>query len=127
MGEFDFIKAKAQLAVQMNANLPNITDKAQVVLVDAYHPLLFLYHKESGKKTIPVTLTLDEQNRILVISGPNAGGKTVTMKTIGLNQLMLHGSHQCSESDKMSVISELKAKRRPFNNGFIRSKVLLYK
>ena len=89
IGEFDFIKAKAQLAVQMNANLPNITDKAQVVLVDAYHPLLFLYHKESGKKTIPVTLTLDEQNRILVISGPNAGGKTVTMKTIGLNQLML--------------------------------------
>ncbi|MFX5480836.1 hypothetical protein ABTD95_19560, partial [Acinetobacter baumannii] len=54
IGEFDFIKAKAQLAVQMNANLPNITDKALVILVDAYHPLLFLYHKESGKKTIPV-------------------------------------------------------------------------
>jgi DNA mismatch repair protein MutS2 len=89
IGEFDFIKAKAQLAINMNANLPNIADKAQVILIDAYHPLLFLYNKEAGKKTIPVTLTLDEQNRILVISGPNAGGKTVTMKTIGLNQLML--------------------------------------
>jgi DNA mismatch repair protein MutS2 len=89
IGEFDFIKAKAQLAINMNANLPNLADKAQVILIDAYHPLLFLYNKESGKKTIPVTLTLDEQSRILVISGPNAGGKTVTMKTIGLNQLML--------------------------------------
>jgi DNA mismatch repair protein MutS2 len=58
-------------------------------LIDAYHPLLYLYNKTSGKKTIPVTLTLDDQNRILVISGPNAGGKTVTMKTIGLNQMML--------------------------------------
>jgi DNA mismatch repair protein MutS2 len=89
IGEFDFIKAKAQLAINMHANLPNIADKAQVILIDAYHPLLFLYNKESGKKTIPVTVTLDEQSRILVISGPNAGGKTVTMKTIGLNQLML--------------------------------------
>src|SRR5206468_10027400 len=55
----------------------------------AYHPLLFLYNKNSQRKTIPVTLTLDEKQRILVISGPNAGGKTVTMKTIGLNQLMI--------------------------------------
>lgn len=89
IGEFDFIKAKAQLAVNMNANLPELDDKAQVLLVDAYHPLLYLYNKESGKKTIPVSISLDEKSRILVISGPNAGGKTVTMKTIGLNQMML--------------------------------------
>ncbi len=89
IGEFDFIKAKAKLAIDMNANLPNLLDKAHLELKDAYHPLLFLYNKLSGKKTIPVTLTLDSQNRILVISGPNAGGKTVTMKTIGLNQVML--------------------------------------
>ncbi|MFZ2782835.1 MAG: MutS2/Smr-associated SH3 domain-containing protein [Sediminibacterium sp.] len=89
IGEYDFIKAKARLAVDMNANLPEVSDKAQIQLVEAYHPLLFLYNKISGKQTIPVTLTLNDQNRILVISGPNAGGKTVTMKTIGLNQLML--------------------------------------
>lgn len=89
IGEYDFIKAKARLAVDMNANLPEVSDKAQIQLVEAYHPLLFLYNKVSGKQTIPVTLTLNDQNRILVISGPNAGGKTVTMKTIGLNQLML--------------------------------------
>lgn len=88
-GEYDFIRAKAKLALDMNAQLPNLVDRAHIHLVDAYHPLLYLYHKSSGKKTIPVTLTLDDKNRILVISGPNAGGKTVTMKTIGLNQLML--------------------------------------
>lgn len=88
-GEYDFIRAKARLALDMNAQLPNLVDRAHIHLVDAFHPLLYLYHKSSGKKTIPVTLTLDDKNRILVISGPNAGGKTVTMKTIGLNQLML--------------------------------------
>jgi DNA mismatch repair protein MutS2 len=88
-GEFDFINAKAKLAIDMNGQLPQLADKAHVQLIDAYHPLLYLYNKTSGKKTIPVTLTLDEKNRILVISGPNAGGKTVTMKTIGLNQIML--------------------------------------
>lgn len=88
-GEYDFINAKAKLALDMNGQLPELADKAHVHLIDAYHPLLFLYNKASGKKTIPVTLTLDDKNRILVISGPNAGGKTVTMKTIGLNQMML--------------------------------------
>lgn len=89
VGEFDFIKAKAKLAVDMNGQFPNLLDKAHLELKDAYHPLLYLYNKSSNKKTIPVTLTLDEKSRILVISGPNAGGKTVTMKTIGLNQIML--------------------------------------
>ncbi|MCK9402448.1 MAG: DNA mismatch repair protein MutS [Chitinophagaceae bacterium] len=88
-GEYDFIHAKAKLALEMNGQLPALTDKAHIQLIDAYHPLLYLYNKASAKKTIPVTLTLDEKNRILVISGPNAGGKTVTMKTVGLNQLML--------------------------------------
>ena len=89
VGEFDFIRAKARLAIDMNGNYPNVVDKAHVELTDAYHPLLYLYNQKSGKPTIPVTLTLDENNRLLIISGPNAGGKTVTMKTIGLNQLML--------------------------------------
>lgn len=89
VGEYDFIRAKARLAEDMHGNYPNIVDKAYIDLKDAYHPLLYLYNKRSAKKTIPVNLTLDEKNRILVISGPNAGGKTVTMKTIGLNQMMV--------------------------------------
>lgn len=88
-GEYDFIRAKAKLALDMNGELPNLADKAQVHLINAYHPLLLLYNKSSKKSTIPLTLTLDDRNRILVISGPNAGGKTVAMKTLGLNQLML--------------------------------------
>jgi len=88
-GEYDFIKAKAKLAIDMNGQLPNLLDKAHLELRDAYHHLLYLYNKQSGKNTIPVSLNLDGNSRILVISGPNAGGKTVTMKTIGLNQVML--------------------------------------
>ena len=89
VGDFDFINGKAKLAIDVNGQMPNLSDKAQIHLIDAYHPLLYIYNKISSKKTIPVTLTLDEKNRILIISGPNAGGKTVTMKTIGLNQIML--------------------------------------
>jgi DNA mismatch repair protein MutS2 len=73
----------------MKGEFPLLTDKAQVHLVKAYHPLLFLYNQQSGKPTIPVSVTLEPSNRILVISGPNAGGKTVTLKTAGLLQMMV--------------------------------------
>ncbi|MFZ1371766.1 MAG: DNA mismatch repair protein MutS [Ferruginibacter sp.] len=88
-GEFDFIRAKAKFAVEYNGNYPVVLDKAHIKLVQAYHPLLFLYNKVHKKPTIPVDLSLNDKQRILVISGPNAGGKTVTLKTVGLLQLML--------------------------------------
>jgi DNA mismatch repair protein MutS2 len=88
-GEFDFIRSKARFAQEYNGEYPVVFDKAHIHLVNAYHPLLFIYNKRLEKPTIPVSLTLDEKNRILVISGPNAGGKTVTMKTVGLNQMMV--------------------------------------
>ncbi len=89
VGEYDFIRAKAKLATEIKGEFPIVIDKAHVQLVEAYHPLLYLYNQRTGKPTIPVTITLDDSNRILVISGPNAGGKTVTMKTIGLLQMMV--------------------------------------
>ncbi len=89
VGEYDFIQAKARLANDMKGEYPTVVDRAHVQLVQACHPLLFVYNTRSGKPTIPVTLTLDERNRILVISGPNAGGKTVTLKTVGLLQMMV--------------------------------------
>lgn len=89
LGEYDFIRAKAKLASDMNGEMPSITEKAHVHLRDAYHPLLLLYNKQAKKPTIPIQLSLDEKSHILVISGPNAGGKTVTMKTVGLLQLMV--------------------------------------
>jgi DNA mismatch repair protein MutS2 len=88
-GEYDFIHAKAQFAISINAEYPVVSDKALVKLVNAYHPLLFLYNQRSGKKTIPVDIHLDDSKRILVISGPNAGGKTATLKTAGLLQMMV--------------------------------------
>ncbi len=89
IGEYDFIRGKARLAIDMNAEFPAVADAAHIELINAYHPLLYLYNKKSGKNTIPLSLTLNDKNRILVISGPNAGGKTVTLKTIGLLQIMM--------------------------------------
>lgn len=89
VGEFDFIRAKAKLAIELKAEYPIVADKAGIHLVDAYHPLLYLYNQRTGKPTIPLQLTLDDTRRILVISGPNAGGKTVSMKTVGLLQMMV--------------------------------------
>lgn len=88
-GEYDFIHGKAKLALDIRGIQPNLHDGSQIHLIQAVHPLLFLYHRKSQKPTIPVNISLDDRNRILVISGPNAGGKTVTMKTVGLLQLMV--------------------------------------
>jgi len=89
IGEYDFIRGKAKLAMDMKGEHPSIMDRSHVHLVEAYHPLLLLYNQKLNKATIPVSVTLDEKNRILVISGPNAGGKTVSLKTVGLLQMMV--------------------------------------
>jgi len=88
-GLYDFIRAKALLARELNAVMPRLSAHPSVQLVKAVHPLLYLHNLKAGKPTVPLNLTLDRQQRILMISGPNAGGKTVSMKTVGLLQLML--------------------------------------
>jgi DNA mismatch repair protein MutS2 len=88
-GEYDFIRCKARLAQDMNAAYPMIVEKAHLHLIKAYHPLLFLYNKKLNKPTYPTDILLNNDASILVISGPNAGGKTVTMKTVGLLQVMM--------------------------------------
>jgi len=108
-GEYDFIRAKAKLALVMNGEFPLVEDKAIVHLEKAFHPLLYLYNKKTNKPTIPVSLTLDETNRILVISGPNAGGKTVTLKTVGLLQMMVQSGLlvPVQPSSKFGVFKQL--------------------
>ncbi|HYC40119.1 MAG TPA: MutS2/Smr-associated SH3 domain-containing protein [Chitinophagaceae bacterium] len=89
LGEYDFIRGKARLAVEIRGQFPSVTDRSAVHLKEAYHPLLYLYNQRLSKPTVPVSLYLSEKERILVISGPNAGGKTVTLKTVGLLQMMV--------------------------------------
>lgn len=88
-GELDLIRAKALFAIEIKGEFPLVTDRSFIHLVNAYHPLLYLYNKKQQKPTIPVTVSLNDKQRILIISGPNAGGKTVTMKTVGLLQMMV--------------------------------------
>ncbi|MFY0714280.1 DNA mismatch repair protein MutS [Seonamhaeicola sp. NFXS20] len=87
--QLDVIAAKAKYARSMNAILPEITEERNLFLRDAYHPLLYLTNLEKDVKTYPQTIKLKQDSRIIVISGPNAGGKSITLKTIGLLQVML--------------------------------------
>tara|TARA_Y100000588_G_scaffold386313_1_gene481609 strand:+ start:5069 stop:7234 length:2166 start_codon:yes stop_codon:yes gene_type:complete len=87
--KIDVIAAKAKYARSMNAILPELTNERNLFLKDAYHPLLYLTNIEKGEKTFPQTVALSSANRIIVISGPNAGGKSITLKTVGLLQIML--------------------------------------
>lgn len=87
--KLDVIAAKAKYAKSMNAILPEITEERSLVLRDAYHPLLYLSNLEKKEKTHPQTIALKNDSRIIVISGPNAGGKSITLKTVGLLQVMI--------------------------------------
>ena len=87
--DIDVISAKAKYARSMDGILPEISENRELFLRDAYHPLLYLSNKEKKEKTFPQTITLNNDKRIIVISGPNAGGKSITLKTVGLLQLML--------------------------------------
>lgn len=87
--KIDLISAKAKYAKSMNAILPEITENRELYLRDAFHPLLYLNNLEKKETTHPQTIQLKEDSRIIVISGPNAGGKSITLKTVGLLQVML--------------------------------------
>ena len=102
LGLVDFIRAKAKFAIQIEAVLPLLNDKTIIEWFDAKHPLLFLSHKNQKKQVETLSLKLDENQRILVISGPNAGGKSVCLKTVGLLQYML----QCGLLVPMRETSE---------------------
>jgi len=89
LGLMDFIRAKALFSIKIDANQPIISNTKDVDLRKAVHPILFLSHKEQDKEVIPLELELSTENRILIISGPNAGGKSICLKTVGILQYML--------------------------------------
>ena len=89
LGTIDFIRAKALLAIRINGILPaTISGKPRIHWNEAVHPLLYLAHLRQKKNVVPLSIELDPENRILLISGPNAGGKSVCLKTVGLLQYM---------------------------------------
>lgn len=103
LSDIDVIAAKAKYANKINAILPTITENRRMYFRDAFHPILLLSNKEKNEITYPQTIELEQENRIIVISGPNAGGKTISLKTVGLLQLMLQSGmlipvHERSET-----------------------------
>jgi len=88
LGHLDFIRAKSKHAIKIIANRPIIDPSPVLNWINAMHPLLYLAHKSQNKKVVSQNIALDENQRILIISGPNAGGKSICLKTIGLLQYM---------------------------------------
>ena len=89
LGIIDFIRAKARYALQIGAAVPQLSDQPLIDWRNARHPILQETFREAGRTLVPLNIALDEASRILVISGPNAGGKSVCLKTVGLLQYML--------------------------------------
>jgi len=89
LGEIDFVRSKARLALDIQAIRPRMEDAPSLDWIKAVHPLLMLSLRKQQKEVVPLTLSLNAFNRILIISGPNAGGKSVCLKTVGLLQYMV--------------------------------------
>uniref|UniRef100_UPI0040485097 endonuclease MutS2 n=1 Tax=Flavobacterium sp. TaxID=239 RepID=UPI0040485097 len=103
LSDVDVITAKAKYANKINGILPNIIEEKRLYFREAFHPILYLNNKEKKAITYPQTIELNNESRIIVISGPNAGGKTISLKTVGLLQLMLQSGilipvHERSET-----------------------------
>ncbi len=109
MGLFDFIRAKALFAMDLDADLPAISKLPNMVLRTAFHPLLKLNHQKSKLSIVPLNIELNAENRIAVISGPNAGGKSVCLKTVGLLQFMFQSGFlvPASPDSEMCVFKDI--------------------
>jgi DNA mismatch repair protein MutS2 len=107
--EFDFINAKTKLALYLNCNLPSIVDDLEMELFDAYHPILWKTNKDQKKNTKSQHIKINKFSRMIVISGPNAGGKSITLKSVGLLQVMLQSGLLVSvgENSKMCLFENV--------------------
>jgi len=111
LGQIDFLRAKALFAIDIKAIKPRIDDMCQLEWAKAVHPLLFLSLRKQGKEIVPLDIVLNEKQRILLISGPNAGGKSVCLKTVVLLQYMiqcgllvpLHDSSRAGIFDRLFI------------------------
>ncbi len=148
LGLVDFIRAKAKFAVKLEAHMPELHNRTLVEWYNSRHPLLWMAHQEQGKPVVPLNIRLSQQQRILVISGPNAGGKSVCVKTVGLVQYMMQcgllvpmdghskmgifqnvfldiGDEQSIDNDLSTYSSHLTNMRHFVNNGNKRTLILI--
>lgn len=109
LGFLDFTFAKARYALEIDAVKPVISRDKEIELINALHPILLAQNKREGKTTVPLTLNLDHKQRILIISGPNAGGKSISLKTLGLLQLMFQSGIliPAAEHSRMAVFKQI--------------------
>jgi len=106
--KLDFVRAKALFAIDVEGEMPVVVNAPSLNLVNARHPLLFLNFKKEHKTVVPLNVRIDEGGRIVVVSGPNAGGKSVCMKTVGLLQMMVQAGLliPAAEASVMGVFRE---------------------
>ncbi len=109
LGEIDFLMAKAQVSLDIIAGMPIISDDGQMNIRKARHPLLEKALKRERKEIVPLTVSLNPQKHILLISGPNAGGKSVCLKTVGLLQYMFQWGMlvPTSETSELPVLDRI--------------------
>lgn len=107
--KLDFVRAKAMFAIQIEADLPVLAHTPELSLVNARHPLLFLNLQKERATVVPLNIKLDDHQRVAVLSGPNAGGKSVAMKTVGLLQIMVQAGLliPADESSKIGVFKQI--------------------
>ncbi len=109
LGMIDFTRAKVRLAISMDARMPEISKNGEVILVNTQHPILSWFLEKENKKSIPLNLKLNKEDRLMVISGPNAGGKSIALKTLGILQIMLQSGLliPVGEGSKMFFFDQL--------------------
>ncbi len=107
--KLDFVRAKALFAQQIEAEMPVLLQTPELNLVNANHPLLYLNLKKEGTSVVPLNIKIDDQQRVVVLSGPNAGGKSVAMKTVGLLQIMVQAGLliPADESSKLGIFKQV--------------------
>jgi len=107
--KLDFVRAKALFAINIEAEMPVLIKEAEIDLINARHPLLFLNFKNEKQTVVPLNIKIDEEERVIVVSGPNAGGKSVCMKTVGLLQIMVQSGLliPADEHSKVGIFKQI--------------------
>lgn len=107
--KLDFVRAKALFAISIEGEMPILVRDSEINLINARHPLLLLSLKKENQSVVPLNIKIDEHDRVIVVSGPNAGGKSVCMKTVGLLQIMVQAGLliPADEKSKLGIFKQI--------------------